>query len=64
MERPAAAETYFGRIRTSLNMRFPVIDGIIGIGGVHLVSEKGSGFRGLISQTTVGTIRNTLQRDN
>lgn len=43
----AAAETYFGRIRTSLNMRFPVIDGIIGIGGVHLVSEKGVGISGL-----------------
>jgi hypothetical protein len=42
-----AAETYLGRIRTSFNMRFPVMDGIIGIRGVHLVSEKGSGFRGL-----------------
>jgi hypothetical protein len=64
MERPgfnAAAETYFGRIRTSLNMRFPVIDGIIGIRGAHLVSEKQSGFRGLVSQTTVVTTRNTLQ---
>lgn len=64
MERPgfnAAAETYFGRIRTSLNMRFPVIDGIIGIRGAHLASEKGSGFQGLISQTTVVTVRNTLR---
>ena len=44
----------------SLDMRFPVIDGVIDVRGGHLVSEKGSGFRGLISQTTVVTIRNTL----
>jgi hypothetical protein len=43
----AAAETYFGRIRTSFNMRFPLIDGIIGIRGVHLVAEKGVGDLGL-----------------